>query len=84
MTKIRRESDFGNHPLDFERKCCFKEMIQAIGEGTGYGEGEIVKVKMKSGKTANFQLYADRYCYVFEDTGLKNWKYLFLNYDNFA
>ena len=77
----RKESDFGNHPLDFEHKCCFREQIIDIGEGTKYGDGEIILVKMKSGKTANYRLLSERYSYTFENTGLKNWKYLFLSYD---
>ena len=78
---IRLESDFGNHPLDFQHKCCFKEQILHIGEGTMYGHGELVKVKMSSGKIAKYHLYADRHCYVFENTGLKDWKYLFSYYE---
>lgn len=64
----RKESSFGNHPLDFEHKCCFREQIIAIGEGTKWGDGGIIKAKMKSSKTAIYQLYADRYCYTFENT----------------
>jgi hypothetical protein len=40
--RLHNESDFGNHPLDFQHKCSFREQIIDIGEGTKYGDGEII------------------------------------------
>ncbi len=33
----RKRSEYGNSPLDFERRCCFKEQIEHIGKGTKDG-----------------------------------------------
>lgn len=81
QTNVRRSADFGKHPNDFEHRCCFREQIDHIGEGTKYGNGEEVNVKMQSGKTAIYKLFAERYNYTFEDTGQKNWRYHFVRYE---
>src|SRR5574344_2083003 len=78
---VRCSVDFGKHLNDFEHRCCFREQIDHIGEGTKYGNGEEVKVKMQSGKTAIYKLFAERYNYTFEDTGQKNWRYHFVRYE---
>lgn len=78
--KERTEKDFGKHKNDFEHRCKFRDQILKIGRGTKHGDGEEVEVDMRSGKTAIFKLYSERYNYVFEDTGQKNWRYLFVGY----
>lgn len=78
---VRCSADFGEHPNDFEHRCCFIEQIAHIGEGTKYGTGEEVKVKMQSGKTAIYKLFSERYNYTFDDTGQKNWRYHFVRYE---
>jgi hypothetical protein len=79
-TKARTRDDYGKHPNDFEHRCCFREQIKDIAEGTEYGTGETVLVKMQSGKLAEYKLFAERYNYTFEDTGQKNWRYHFVRY----
>lgn len=78
---VRNCDDFGKHQNDFEKRCCFRDQIEHIGVGTEYGSGEEVKVKMQSGKTAIYRLFSERYDYTFDDTGQKNWKYLFIKYE---
>lgn len=79
--KKRHSVDFGKNPLDFEHSCCFREQIEDIGKGTKNGNGEIVRVAMKSGKTGLFRLFSERVNYTFGDTGQRNWKYLFIGYE---
>lgn len=82
--KQRARHDFGKHQNDFEHGCCFRDQIKHIGEGTQYGDGEEVRVKMQSGRTAIYRLYSERYNYVFEDTGQRNWRYHFVRYEDEA
>lgn len=76
----RRWESFGKHALDFEHGCKFRHQIESIGQGTGHGTGETVRVAMKSGKTAIYTLHARRTNYVFEDTGQRDWRFLFMQY----
>jgi hypothetical protein len=76
----RVHSDFGKHTNDFEISCCFRDQIAHIGEGTLDGNGEYVKVKMQSGKTAIYKLFSERFNPIFEDTGQMHWKYHFVRY----
>lgn len=78
----RKREDYGLHPNDFEHRCCFKHQIINQGKGTKSGGGEIVEIDMESGKIALYKLYSDRVSYVFEDTGQRHWKYLFIGYKN--
>lgn len=80
INQNRSRDDYGKHPNDFERRCCFVDQIIHVGEGTKKGDGEEVMVKMQSGKTAIYLLFSERYNYIFENTGQRNWKYLFLKY----
>jgi hypothetical protein len=80
MTPKRSRDDYGKHPNDFEHKCCFKEQIIKIGEGTKDGSGEELTIKMESGKIAIFQLFSERYNYTGDYTGQRNWRYHFVKY----
>jgi len=77
----RTGEDFGKHELDFEHRCKWRDQIVDIGEGTGHGDGEEVKVAMQSGRIGVFKLYSECYNYTFEDTGQKNWRYHFVKYE---
>ena len=79
-SSFRDKDDYGKHPSDFKHDCCFRHQILRIGRGIKYGNGELVDVEMQSGKTAIYQLYAGRYNYIFDDTGQKNWRFLFIKY----
>lgn len=78
----RTRDSFGKHPNDFQHRVKFPEQIKNIGRGTKYGDGEIVEVDMKSGKTALYKLFSDTdgFGITADDTGQKNWKYLFVVY----
>lgn len=80
--KERTAADFGKHPNDIEHRVKFPEQIRDIGRGTKYGAGEIVEVDMRSGKTALYKLFSDTdgFGITADDTGQKNWKYLFIDY----
>jgi len=77
----RYRHDYGAHSSDFEHQCCFRDQIEHIGEGTREGDGEEVKVKMQSGRTAIYRLFSERYNYTFENTGQRNWRYHFVEYE---
>ena len=78
----RYRDDYGAHPNDFEHRCCFKDQIERIGEGTQEGSGEEVKVKMQSGRIAIYRLFSERYNYAFDNTGQRNWRYHFVKYEH--
>jgi len=80
--KERTAKDFGKHSNDFQHKVKFPDQIRNIGRGTKYGNGEEVEVDMQSGKTAIYKLYSDTdgFGITADDTGQKNWKYLFIKY----
>jgi len=67
--------------LDFEHKCCFQHQVAGIGVGLRSGDGEIVLVPMRSGKTARYKVTSERYSYVFDDTGQRNWRFEFQGYE---
>ena len=71
-----------NNLLDFEHKCCFHHQVSHIGKGLIEGSGEIVLVPMKSGRVARYRVTSERYNFVFEDTGQKNWFWKFLGYES--
>lgn len=60
--------------------CMFRHQIEHIAEGLKNGEGEEVRVKMESGKTAIYRVYAERDTYGLEDVGLRNWHFRFVRY----
>lgn len=67
--------------LDFTHKCCFRHQVAHIGVGLKDGCGEIVLVPMASGKVARYKVTSERYSYVFEDTGQRNWRFEFQGYE---
>ncbi len=67
--------------LDFTHKCCFHHQVAHIGAGLKDGRGEIVLVPMTSGKVARYKVTSERYSYVFEDTGQRNWRFEFQGYE---
>ncbi len=77
---FRKKKD-NKHPLDFEHLCCFHHQIAKIGEGIKHGNGELIRVPMKSGKIAVYKLTSERYNVVFEDTGQRNWFFKFIGYE---
>lgn len=60
--------------------CMFRHQIEHIAEGVKNGEGEEVRVKMESGKTAIYRVHAIRTNYGLEDVGLRDWYFHFVRY----
>lgn len=80
LPEERTVDNFGEHPNDFEHRCCFQHQIQNIGKRITGVYGEIIEVTMQSGNTAIYKLFHERFSYSGEDTGQKNWKFLFIKY----
>lgn len=76
--QVRRAAK--KYDLDFEVRCAFIEQVSPMCRGLKYGIGEVVEVPMKSGRVALYKVTGERYCYVFKDTGQKNWKFEFQGY----
>jgi len=69
--------------LDFENRCCFRHQVSKIGYGLKNGDGEIVLVPMKSGKTAKYKVTSSRYSVTSNFSGeyQKNWFWEFQGYE---
>jgi hypothetical protein len=66
------------HKLDFEHRCCFRHQLKY--PGLVDGSGEIVLVKMKSGRMARYKVTSEQ-LEPFNNTGQKNWKFEFQGYN---
>ena len=66
--------------LDFEHRCVWRHQLKY--GGLRNGNGEIVRVPMESGRVGLYRATSSRYSYSSDDTGQKNWKFEFIEYED--
>lgn len=79
--RYRKTRDAGR-VLDFEHQCCFYSMVENIftrTEPRKYGQKELVRVHMASGRMAMFLLETTE-IHNYGGTGQRDWKFEFQGY----
>lgn len=67
-----------NGSLDFELTCIWRNQLKF--NFYTKDKKEYAEVPMQSGKTALYEMTSERFNYVFEDTGQKNFYFKFIKY----
>ena len=79
LRKKRAEDSFLKHPMDFGFNCIFKSQLDSKHYiGLKEGNGEFVKIPLKSKRVGLYKVFSERVNYTFSDTGQKNYYFIFI------